>query len=125
MFSSFVRYEEQELTKQIDMDYALHSFPVLGLLMLSGHIRKGDQVDLPLPHPEAWSEAVIWAYTGQGPAGELSEGARANVLHLGGTLEEREREENEEKEEKDGKGEWGRSMADDSDSELSEPPEDI
>ena len=82
------------------MDYALHSFPVLGLLMLSGHIRKGDQVDLPLPYPEAWSEAVIWAYTGQGPAGDLSEGARANVLHLGGTVEEKE-----EKEEKGEKGE--------------------
>ena len=99
------------------MDYALRSFPVLGLLMLSGHIRKGDQVDLPLPHPEAWSEAVIWAYTGQGPAGDLSEGARANVLHLGGRVEE--------KDEKDGKGERGESVADDSDSERSEPPEDI
>ena len=104
----------------MDMDYALHSFPVLGLLMLSGHIRKGDQVDLPLPHPEAWSEAVIWAYTGQGPAGNLSEGARANVLHLGGTVEEKEEED-----EKDANREMGESMADDSDSELSEPPEDI
>lgn len=76
--------------------------------MLSGHIRKGDQVDLPLPHPEAWSEAVIWSYTGRAPAGGLSEGARANVLHLGGVVEEEEE-----------------SMVDDSDSELSEPPEDI
>lgn len=107
----------------MDMDYALHSFPVLGLLMLSGHIRKGDQVDLPLPHPEAWSEAVIWAYTGQGPAGDLSGGAKANVLHLGGTV--KEKEEKGEKDEKDGKGEMGESVADDSDSELSEPPEDI
>lgn len=97
------------------MDYALHSFPVLALLMLSGHIRKGDQVDLPLPHPEAWSEAVIWAYTGRGHAGELSEGARSNVLHLGGVVEE-------EKAPLRGKEE---SMVDDSDSELSEPPEDI
>lgn len=105
------------------MDYALHSFPVLGLLMLSGHIRKGDQVDLPLPHPEAWSEAVIWAYTGQAPAGHLSGGARANVLHLGGTVEEKKKEGErgmermvEEKKER---------MSEDSDSELSEPPEDI
>ena len=105
------------------MDYAILSFPVLGLLMLSGHIRKGDQVDLPLPHPEAWSEAVIWAYTGQSPEEGLSEGARANVLYLGGTVEEKKKEGGrgmkeivEEKEER---------MSEDSDSELSEPPEDI
>lgn len=102
------------------MDYALKYLPVLALLLLSGHIRKGDQIDLPLPHPEAWAETVTWVYIGKF---EPSEGAKTNIEHLGGRVREFEVEEKEEKEEraektvvKDG---------DESDSELSEPPEDI
>lgn len=99
------------------MDYALKYLPVLALLLLSGHIRKGDQIDLPLPHPEAWAETVAWVYTGKF---EPSEGAKANIEHLGGRVEEYEAEEKEERAERtvveDG---------DESDSELSEPPEDI
>ncbi len=63
------------------MEYALHYLPVLGALMLSGHIRKGDTVDLPLPHPEAWRECVSYIYTGKG---ELTEMMKRNISYLAG-----------------------------------------
>lgn len=66
------------------MDYALRYLPALGLLMLSGHIRKGDQIDLPVPHPEAWAEAIAYVYTGLGQPGVK---ARENVEYLGGVVD--------------------------------------
>ena len=83
---------------------------------MSGHIRKGDQIDLPLPHPEAWAETVAWAYTGRG---QLSDGARANLEHLGGDVAQGSGTEDVKK------GKEVMRDADESDSELSEPPEDI
>lgn len=49
--------------------------------MLSGHIRKGDVIDLPLPHPEVWSQTVAWIYTGKG---EVTSAIGENILYLGG-----------------------------------------
>ena len=98
----------------IDVDYALSYLPVLALLLLSGHIRKGDQIDLPLPHPDAWSETVAWVYTGRGT---LSDAARKNIEHLGGPLVPEPEKGKEEKK--------AAMREEDSDSELSEPPEDI
>lgn len=49
--------------------------------MLSGHVRTGDIIDLPMPHPEAWTQTVAYVYTG---SGELTEAMKQNILHLGG-----------------------------------------
>lgn len=49
--------------------------------MYSGHVRTGDSIDLPMPHPEAWSQTLAYVYTG---SGELTEAVRRNVVHLGG-----------------------------------------
>jgi len=68
-----------------DVTYALHYLPVLAALLLSGHIRKGDTIDLPVPHPEAWAEVVEWVYTGS-PA-ILSHQARENIGFLGGMVD--------------------------------------
>jgi hypothetical protein len=68
----------------LDMDYALKYLPVLGALMLSGHIRKGDVIDLPLPHPDAWGEAVYHVYTGQSAVTTAME---ENIVYLAGTVE--------------------------------------
>lgn len=35
---------------------------MLAALFLSGHLTPGDELDLPLPHPEAWPLTVAWAY---------------------------------------------------------------
>jgi hypothetical protein len=66
-----------------DVDYALKYLPILGAIMLSGYIRRGDTIDIPLPHPEAWSDTIAYVYTG---AGEASDAIRANVAFLAGTV---------------------------------------
>lgn len=77
-------FDTKRTVMPIHMDYALRYLPALGLLMLSGHIRKGDQIDLPIPFPEAWAESIAYVYTGLGEPGEK---ARANVEYLGGVVE--------------------------------------
>jgi len=49
--------------------------------MLSGHVRKGDTIDLPIPHPESWKETVTYIYTG---FKVLSPAARQNISYLAG-----------------------------------------
>ena len=65
-----------------DIEYALHYLPVLAALLLSGHIKKGDTVDLPVPYPEVWKEVVAYVYTGRGAVTSLM---MANILYLGGS----------------------------------------
>lgn len=68
----------------IDIEYALHHLPILAALILSGHIRKGDSIDLPLPHPEVWDQVVAYVYTGEG---EVSGAMREDIEFLGGRCE--------------------------------------
>ncbi|RDL42353.1 uncharacterized protein BP5553_02332 [Venustampulla echinocandica] len=65
----------------LHVEYALHYLPVLGALLLSGHVRKGDSVDLPIPRPEVWPEVVSYIYTSQ-PA--LTAAMKENILFLAG-----------------------------------------
>lgn len=51
--------------------------------MLSGHVRKGDTIDLPVPHPEAWCDMIFYVYTGKG---ETTAGVQANILYLAGNV---------------------------------------
>ncbi|KAK4149970.1 hypothetical protein C8A00DRAFT_18424 [Chaetomidium leptoderma] len=70
-------------TVPIHIKYARAFFPVLAALLYSGHIRKGDIIDLPLPYPKVWAQTVVHAYTGQG---ELTEAIKQNILYLGGKV---------------------------------------
>lgn len=67
----------------LDLAYARSYLPVLAALMLSGHVKTGDSIDLPMPHPEAWPQTLAYVYTG---SGELTEAVRQNVMHLGGRV---------------------------------------
>ena len=67
-----------------DIEYALHFLPVLAALMLSGHVRRGDAIDLPIPRPDAWPAVVSYIYTGKG---EISSAMRDNILYLAGNAE--------------------------------------
>jgi hypothetical protein len=49
--------------------------------MLSGHVRKADTIDLPVPNPEAWRDMIMYIYTGKG---EITAGMEDNILFLGG-----------------------------------------
>ncbi|KAI1334224.1 hypothetical protein F5Y15DRAFT_402395 [Xylariaceae sp. FL0016] len=65
----------------IHLNYARATLPVLALLLMSGHVCKGDIMYLPVPHAGAWPATVWYAYTGQG---ELIEAVKENILYLGG-----------------------------------------
>lgn len=71
------------LTPRTDLQYARVHVPVLAALMLSGHVREGDIIDLPIPHPEAWPQTVAYFYTG---LGELTEAIKQNILYLAGKV---------------------------------------
>lgn len=71
------------LTDKSDIQYARAHLPVLAALMLSGHVRVKDTIDLPIPHPEAWQTTVAYVYTGQV---ELTDAVRENILYLGGKV---------------------------------------
>ncbi|KAJ0122235.1 hypothetical protein J7T55_002747 [Diaporthe amygdali] len=66
-----------------DLPYARAYLPALAAVMLSGHVKTGDTIDLPMPHPEAWTQTVAYAYTGRG---EATEAVKQNMLHLGGRV---------------------------------------
>jgi len=67
----------------IHIEYALHYLPVLGALMLSGHVLKGDTIDLPLPHPEAFHPTIAYIYTG---CGAISFRMGENIKFLAGRV---------------------------------------
>lgn len=69
----------------LDEEYALHFLPILAALLFSGHVCKGDKIDLPVPHPEAWEDVLKWVYVG-GDVNEISEEVRENVAYLGGEV---------------------------------------
>lgn len=49
--------------------------------MLSGHVRKGDTIDLPIPHPEVWGDTITYIYTGRG---EMGMAVKENISYLAG-----------------------------------------
>ena len=51
--------------------------------MVSGHVREGDVIDIPLPRPEAWRATVAYIYTGED---EPSDAVRQNITYLAGKL---------------------------------------
>ncbi|RYP77232.1 hypothetical protein DL771_001281 [Monosporascus sp. 5C6A] len=65
----------------IHLKYARAHLPVLAALLASGHVREGDVVYLPLPHPEAWPHTARYVYTGQG---EPTLAVRENIAYLAG-----------------------------------------
>ncbi|CAN8101146.1 unnamed protein product [Discula destructiva] len=67
----------------VHLVYARSYLPALAALMMSGHIKAGDAIDLPMPHPEAWPQTLAYVYTG---CGDLTEAVRRNILHLGGRV---------------------------------------
>ncbi|KAI5865730.1 hypothetical protein GGS23DRAFT_352675 [Durotheca rogersii] len=65
----------------IHFKYARAFLPVIAALLVSGHVRDGDVIYLPMPHAEAWPQTARYVYTGQG---ELTTAMRENILYLAG-----------------------------------------
>ena len=66
-----------------DYDYARTYFPLLADILSSRLVQPGDIIDIPMPHPECWTQTVAHVYTGQG---ELTEAMKRNVMFLGGQI---------------------------------------
>ncbi|KAI1827184.1 hypothetical protein F4861DRAFT_435826 [Xylaria intraflava] len=67
----------------IHLKYAVSALPVLAVLLMSGHVRTGDIIYLPVPHAESWPQTVRYVYTGRG---ELTAAMRENITYLGGRV---------------------------------------
>ncbi|KAK5992692.1 hypothetical protein PT974_06107 [Cladobotryum mycophilum] len=64
--------------------YARAQLPALAAIMMSDKVRRGDTIDLPVPHPGAWAETVGYVYTGEEEL--LTWLVRENILYLGGRV---------------------------------------
>ncbi|KAH9438334.1 hypothetical protein MCOR02_001969 [Pyricularia oryzae] len=71
-------------TRPISWPHARLCLPILASLMLSGQLRDGDRIEIPMPHPEAWPQT--WAYLCTADGGEVHESMKQNILYLGGKL---------------------------------------
>lgn len=75
---------ELQLTKDADVQYARAQLPALAAIIMSGRVRRGDLIDLALPHPQVWPETIAYVYTGE--AQLLTEQTKENILYLGGKI---------------------------------------
>ncbi|PNY29168.1 Uncharacterized protein TCAP_00910 [Tolypocladium capitatum] len=66
------------------LPYARAFLPVLAAVMMSEQVRGGDRIDVPMPHPRAWTETVAFVYTGEEEL--LTEQVKLNILYLGGKV---------------------------------------
>lgn len=57
---------------------------MLAAIMMSEQVRGGDRIDLPMPHPRAWTETAAFVYTGEEEL--LTEEVKVNILYLGGKV---------------------------------------
>ncbi|PSR87205.1 hypothetical protein BD289DRAFT_482293 [Coniella lustricola] len=67
----------------VHLAYARAYLPALAALMLSGHVKTGDSIDVPMPHPAVWPQTLAYVYMS---SGEPSDAVKQNVLHLGGRI---------------------------------------
>ncbi|KAM6485437.1 hypothetical protein HDV62DRAFT_404163 [Trichoderma sp. SZMC 28011] len=68
----------------INVQYARAQLPALAAIIMSGRVRRGDLIDLALPHPQVWPETIAYVYTGE--AQLLTEQTKENILYLGGKI---------------------------------------
>lgn len=70
-------------TVPIHTQYAISALPALATILISGHVRSGDIIYLPVPHAESWPQTVRYIYTGEGA---LTTAMRENIIYLGGSV---------------------------------------
>ncbi|KAL6904550.1 hypothetical protein GGI43DRAFT_397494 [Trichoderma evansii] len=66
----------------MSVQYARAQLPALAAIMMSNRVRRGDTIELAMPHPNAWPSTVAYVYTGEREF--LKENVRENILYLGG-----------------------------------------
>lgn len=58
--------------------------PALAAVMLKGEVRRGDTIELAMPHPSEWPSTIAYVYTGEREL--LTKEVRENILYLGGKV---------------------------------------
>lgn len=67
----------------LHIEYAIYRAPLLGAILLSEFVQKGDTVEVPVPWPEVWEETVVAIYTGAAQRDNIAGRVRANLMFLG------------------------------------------
>lgn len=57
---------------------------MLAAIMMSGHVKRGDTIDLPMPFPMAWLKTTAFVYTGE--VDLITEEVKQNIRYLGGRI---------------------------------------
>lgn len=71
-------------TRNLGVQYARAHLPALAAIMMSNRVRRGDTIELAIPHPSAWPSTVAYVYTGEREL--LRDNVRENILFLGGKV---------------------------------------
>ncbi|KAL7926886.1 hypothetical protein ACQKWADRAFT_92216 [Trichoderma austrokoningii] len=66
----------------MSLQYARLQLPGLAAIMLSGRVRRGDTIELAMPHPSAWPATAVYIYTGEREL--LTQSVKENIMYLGG-----------------------------------------
>ncbi|KAF8473227.1 hypothetical protein BDZ91DRAFT_393160 [Kalaharituber pfeilii] len=70
----------------IHVEYATYRAPLLGAILLSGFVKRGDTLEIPMPWPDVWEETVAGIYIGgwnEHCGYAFAEKVRANLEYLG------------------------------------------
>ncbi|KAL7908606.1 hypothetical protein GGI35DRAFT_493674 [Trichoderma velutinum] len=78
------RISAQPTAVPINIQYARAQLPALAAIIMSDRVRRGDTIELALPHPQVWPETIAYVYTGE--AQLLTEQTKENILYLGGKI---------------------------------------
>ncbi|RDA82370.1 hypothetical protein CP532_5332 [Ophiocordyceps camponoti-leonardi (nom. inval.)] len=76
--------ESQGNPVPIHRPHARAHLPVLASILMSNLVHGGDKIDLPMPHPRAWTETAAYVYTGEEEM--LTEEVKENIRYLGGRI---------------------------------------
>ncbi|KAI9677174.1 MAG: hypothetical protein M1829_002748 [Trizodia sp. TS-e1964] len=90
-----IAYAPPQPAHGVHIEYAVHSLPVVAAILLSGHMYKGDAVEVTMPQPQLWGKVVEWMYTGRvkewgggdGAWNGVEDGFWDLVTFLGGKVE--------------------------------------
>ncbi|KEY71161.1 hypothetical protein S7711_00985 [Stachybotrys chartarum IBT 7711] len=69
----------------VDRRFARAHLPALASLMLNAGVQFAEQIELPMPHPDAWLNTLLYIYTSDGSF--LTGLVEQNILYLGGKIE--------------------------------------
>lgn len=71
--------------QNLGLRYARSQLPALAaVMMMPNRVRRGDTIQLAMPHPSAWPSTAAYVYTGEREL--LTNDVRENILYLGGKV---------------------------------------